>query len=79
MRRPTLPEKAAAMTTPAPYQPSPKNLRPEMTPSDQVGLCAVCHSRCHRYGPGGCPLCQDCQAKAPAMQFTHRPPVLVSV
>ncbi|MFE5894969.1 hypothetical protein ACFQ6E_39475 [Streptomyces sp. NPDC056462] len=25
---------------------------------DQAGLCAVCHRKTHRYGHGGCPLCQ---------------------
>lgn len=68
------------MTAPAaPFRPLPKNLPPEQCPSDQVGLCARCHSKCHRFGPGGCPLCQTCQATAPGVQFTHRSPVLVAV
>ncbi|MFH8797591.1 hypothetical protein [Streptomyces sp. NPDC017941] len=31
-------------------------------PSDQVGLCAACHRKTHRYGRGGAPLCQWCAA-----------------
>ncbi|MFJ4585060.1 hypothetical protein [Streptomyces echinatus] len=27
---------------------------------DQVGLCAGCQRRTHRYGRGGFPLCQWC-------------------
>ncbi|RSN90113.1 hypothetical protein DMH26_28565 [Streptomyces sp. WAC 05379] len=31
-------------------------------PGDQVGHCAGCQRKTHRYGRGGCPLCQWCLA-----------------
>lgn len=31
-------------------------------PGDQVGSCAGCQRRTHRYGHGGFPLCQWCAA-----------------
>ncbi|GGY71518.1 hypothetical protein GCM10010363_61100 [Streptomyces omiyaensis] len=67
-------QKAAAMTAPAPFRPLPKNLTAELCPPDQRGACARCGATCHRFGPGGCPLCQACQATAPGVQYTHRSP-----
>ena len=32
-----------------------------MLPSRHLGPCASCRRICHLYGPGGSPLCQDCQ------------------
>ncbi|MFB9558610.1 hypothetical protein [Streptomyces roseoviridis] len=48
--------------------PAPRNLPPQMCPPEYVGRCAVCQADCHRYGPGGNPLCQKHQALAPALQ-----------
>ncbi|MFJ9810713.1 hypothetical protein ACIRTB_21050 [Streptomyces sp. NPDC101158] len=44
------------------------NLSPELCSAEQRELCAACQAVCHRYGPGGCPLCKACQAKALALQ-----------
>ena len=38
---------------------------PECAPS-QVGLCAKCQHPCHRYGPGGNPLCVICRSEVEA-------------
>ncbi|MFI8792579.1 hypothetical protein [Streptomyces sp. NPDC055105] len=43
------------MTTPQPAKGDPL-----LCSSDQVGECALCHAKCHRYGPGGNPLCLSC-------------------
>ncbi|MXM67650.1 hypothetical protein GR925_30500 [Streptomyces sp. HUCO-GS316] len=47
------------MTTAVPpiNEPDPSAL---ICPRDQVGPCAVCGRKTHRYGRGGCPLCQWC-------------------
>ncbi|MDC0771732.1 hypothetical protein [Streptomyces sp. HD] len=44
------------MTTPPPplSEPDPSAL---ICPGDQVGLCAGCQRKTHRYGSGGSPLC----------------------
>lgn len=34
-----------------------------MCSGDQVGRCATCHRRTHRYGRGGNPLCSWCFAE----------------
>lgn len=49
------------MSTPAPpiSEPDPSALT---CPSDQVGLCAGCQRKTHRFAGGGCPLCQWCMA-----------------
>lgn len=49
------------MSTPPPpaSEPDPSALT---CPGDQVGLCAGCQRKTHRYGNGGCPLCQWCMA-----------------
>lgn len=46
----------------------PRNLPPQMCPPEYLGRCAVCQAECHRYGLGGCPLCQTCASTAPALQ-----------
>lgn len=40
-------------------------------PGDQVGPCATCQRKTHKYGRGGCPLCQWCMA--PARRSTSLP------
>lgn len=42
--------------------PQPTKGDPLLCPTDQVGQCALCHAKCHRYGPGGNPLCLSCLA-----------------
>ncbi|MFI0827322.1 hypothetical protein ACH4Q7_23020 [Streptomyces roseolus] len=37
-------------------------------PLDQVGLCARCQAKAHRYGHNGNPLCSPCLAAARAQQ-----------
>ncbi|MEU8764823.1 hypothetical protein [Streptomyces sp. NPDC048659] len=53
------------MTTPAA---APRNLAAQMCPPEYLGRCAICQRDCHRYGSGGCPLCQTCAATSPALQ-----------
>ncbi|WP_309031529.1 hypothetical protein [Streptomyces alfalfae] len=53
-------ENATVMTGPAPV-----NLPPELCPDSRRGLCARCRAVCHRYGPGGRPLCRQCRAGLP--------------
>ncbi|MFE1383510.1 hypothetical protein ACFW6S_31645 [Streptomyces sp. NPDC058740] len=48
--------------------PAPRNLPPQMCPPEYLGRCAICQADCHRYGPGGNPLCPQHQALAPALQ-----------
>ncbi|MEV0186086.1 hypothetical protein AB0I54_43600 [Streptomyces sp. NPDC050625] len=46
-------------TTPPPLitEPDPSALT---CPTDRVGFCAGCQRKTHKYGSGGCPLCQWC-------------------
>ncbi|GGW87556.1 hypothetical protein GCM10010320_81260 [Streptomyces caelestis] len=55
----------ATMTTPVPpvTEPDPSALT---CPGDQVGPCALCQHKTHKYVRGDCPLCQWCMA--PAME-----------
>ncbi|MEU5583000.1 hypothetical protein ABZ791_35995 [Streptomyces huasconensis] len=49
------------MTTSAPAvsEPDPSALA---CPGEQVGPCAMCRRKTHKYGRGGAPLCQWCAA-----------------
>lgn len=42
--------------------PQPVKGDPLLCLTDQVGECALCHAKCHRYGSGGNPLCLSCLA-----------------
>ncbi|MFD9630027.1 hypothetical protein [Streptomyces violascens] len=48
------------MSTPATPAPA------RVISSDQLGSCAICYTRIHRYGFGGNPLCASCFAKVDA-------------
>ncbi|MFJ4836381.1 hypothetical protein ACIP79_41790 [Streptomyces sp. NPDC088747] len=48
-------------TTPPPPLSDPCALA---CPGYRVGLCAGCQRETHRYGSGGCPLCQWCRNPA---------------
>ncbi|MEU6258627.1 hypothetical protein [Streptomyces sp. NPDC047043] len=49
------------MTTPPPpiTEPDPSAL---VCSGNQVGPCATCQRKTHKYGSGGSPLCQWCMA-----------------
>jgi hypothetical protein len=53
------------MTTPPPPVTEP-DTSALICPGDQVGPCASCQRKTHKYGRGGRPLCQWCMA--PAME-----------
>nr|WP_079082839.1 hypothetical protein [Streptomyces antibioticus] len=62
------------MSTPPPpaSEPDPSALTCR---GDQVGLCAACQRKTHRYGSGGSPLCRWCMAPVqekwgPAVRYT---------
>ncbi|MET9734489.1 hypothetical protein ABZZ79_28785 [Streptomyces sp. NPDC006458] len=49
-------------TAPPPVnEPDPSALT---CPGDQVGPCAACQRKTHKYGRGGTPLCQWCMEPA---------------
>ncbi|MFE1444155.1 hypothetical protein [Streptomyces sp. NPDC058739] len=59
------------MTTPPPppvNEPDPFAL---VCPGDQVGPCAACQRKTHKYGRGGTPLCRWCMAPALAKWGTN--------
>ncbi|MFJ5217226.1 hypothetical protein ACIP98_21195 [Streptomyces sp. NPDC088354] len=51
----------AGTAMPAATEPDPSA---RTCPSQSIGSCAKCQRATHRYGTGGCPLCQWCMASA---------------
>jgi hypothetical protein len=41
---------------------------PLTCPPEYAGRCARCHAVCHRYGPGGNPLCASCRDEVRALR-----------